>query len=286
MRTALALLVAAVPSTAAGQWTIGAEVARTYEDNLPNAQLQSDVTRDHALALRGSLGRFALLADGDLLLRGEARAARYDNYTGLDRFALGLGAGWRRKIGVGLTAPWVAADAALFAQDYGTAVRDGPLAILSLEIGKRFDPRFDASLGVAYDRREQNDDLPVVPGISGRPFSLQGRSIALRGNLALDASWVVFGAVSARRGDVVSSTRRNFQIFQQSAAIAADPAFGPDYFAYSLTGASSTSGTIGVSWALGTSASLNASLTGDRTRARGGLDYDGNVYSLSFVYRD
>ena len=286
MRTAIALVLAALPAAAVAQWTFDAEAARVYDDNLSRAQRDSDIIRDHALALRGALGRRFVVADGDLVLRGEARAARYDDYPGLDHAALGVGAAWRRKLGLGLTAPWLAADAAFFAEDYDEPVRDGSRAALSLELGRRFGPRFDASLTAAYDWREQRDDFATVPGISGRPFSLQGRSLALRGSFAFDERLLAFASVAVRHGDVVSSTRRNRQIFDESAAIADDPAFGPDFIAYKLTGASTSSYTVGLSWALGTKASLDAAVTADRTRAHGGLDYDGNVYSVSLVYRD
>ena len=286
MRTAAAVLIALLPSAAAAQWTIDAQGAWTYDDNLSRAQRESDITRDHALELRGALGRALVVADGDMVLRGEARAGRYDTYTGLEHFALGIGAGWRRKLGIGLTAPWLAADASFFEEDYAEQVRDGRSAALSLELGKRFGPRFDAALGAAYDWREQHDDLATVPGFSGRPFSLQGRSLFLRGNLAFGESWLVFAAAAARDGDVVSSTRRNPAIFRESAAIANDPAFGPDFIAYKLTGARTNSYTIGLSWALRAKASLDAAVTNERTSARGGLDYDGNVYSVSLVYRD
>jgi hypothetical protein len=286
MRTVLALLVAALPTAALAQWTVDAQLARTYDDNLSRAQRKSDIVRDHALALRGGLGRTFVVADGDLVLRGEARAARYDDVLGLDHAAAGAGASWRRKLGLGLTAPWLAADAAMFLEDHATAVRDGRSAALSLELGKRFGPRFDASLSALYDRRRQRDDFPTVPGFSGEPFSLQGRSLALQARYALHEKLLAFGAFAARRGDVVSSTRRNPQIFGESAAIAPDPAFGPDFIAYKLTGAETASATLGLSWALGAMASLDVALATDRTRARGGLDYDGNVYSLSLVYRD
>jgi hypothetical protein len=286
MRPVLALLVAALPAAAAAQWTLDAQVARTHDDNLSRAQRESDIVGDRALALRGALGRAFVVADGDLVLRGEARAARYDDVLGLDHGAVGAGASWRRKLGLGLTAPWIAADAAIFAEDYGTAVRDGRSAALSLELGKRFSARFDASLGAVYDRRRQRDDFPTVPGFSGEPFSLQGRSLALQGRFALHEKLLAFGALAARRGDVVSSTRRNPQIFLESAAIAPDPAFGPDFIAYKLTGAETTSATLGLSWALGAKASLDFAVASDRTQARGGLEYDGNVYSLALVYRD
>ena len=44
------------------------------------------------------------------------------------------------------------------------------------------------------------------------------------------------GRVSVRRGDVESTTRQNLDIFLASDAIAADPTFGSDFYAYRLRG--------------------------------------------------
>jgi hypothetical protein len=110
--------------------------------------------------------------------------------------------------------------------------------------------------------------------------------VFLKGSFALAEPVLLFGAAGVRRGDVVSSTRRNLQIFRESSAIANDPAFGPDFVAYRLTGARTESYSLGVSWALGRRASIDASVGADRTHARGALDYDGNVYAVTLVYRD
>jgi hypothetical protein len=282
----LALVLMFVPAVAAAQWTFDASGAWTYDDNLSRAQRESDTRRDHFLALRGALGRALVLADGDATLRAEARAARFDEFTGLDHAALGAGAAWRRKLGLGLTAPWLAADAALFAEDYREPLRDGTRAALSLELGRRFSRSFDAALSAAYDRRWQREEYATVPGFSGEPFSTRGTTVGARAGLALGERLLAFGAAAARHGDVTSSTRRNPEIFRESAAIASDPAFGPDFIAYKLTGARTIAYSLGLSWALGAKASVDAAATREETRARGGLDYDGNVYSVSLVYRD
>ena len=286
MRRLLALLATAVPLTAAAQWTFDAEGARVYDDNLSRAQRESDIARDRAWTARAAIGRLFSIGDGDAAVRAEFRGARYDHYSGLDHHALGVGAGWRRKLGLGLTAPWLAFDASVLAEDYETQVRDGHRADASVTLGKRFDERVEVSLRAAYDRRSQSDDLAVVPGISGQPFSLQGRSLSLKGSYAFSDRGLVFLSAGMRHGDVVSSTRRNLEIFSESAAIASDAAFGPDFIAYRLTGARTRTWSVGLSWTLGRRVALEAALARDQTAARGGLDYDGNIYSFSLVYSD
>jgi hypothetical protein len=280
----MALLAALVPLAATAQWTFDAEGSRIYDGNLSRAQRESDIIRDRAWTGRAAFGRLFSISEWDASLRGEARGARHDRYSGLDHIALGLGAGMRRKLGLGLTAPWIAADAAVFREDHDENVRDGRRARLSFTVGKRFDERWDGALSAAYDRRSQRHDFASVPGIPGRPFSIQGRSLVARAGYAFTERVLLFGSAGFRQGDVVSSTRRNLQIFRESAAIANDPAFGPDFIAYRLTGARTLTYSIGLSWSLGRRASLDATAWHDRTRAGGGLGYEGNVYSVSFVY--
>lgn len=280
----VALLAAVLPLSAAAQWTLDAEGARIHDDNPSNAQRRSDIVDDGAWAGRAALGRRLELGEWDAMLRAEARARRYDRYSGLDHLALGLGASGRRKLGLGLTAPWVAAAAEVFSESHDARVRDGGRGSMSASLGKRIDERLELELSAIYDRRVQRHDLPSSQ-LPGRPFSLQGRSVSLRGSYALTGRALLVARAAGRRGDVVSSTRRNFQIFTESNAIADDPAFGPDYIAYRLSGARTAAYSLGLSWELSRRFSADAFVVRSDTKARGGLDYDGAVYSVSLVYR-
>jgi hypothetical protein len=279
------VLAAFLPSIASAQWTLDGEAARVYDTNVSRAQLESDTIRDRAWTARAALGRPFALGDWDAAVRGEVRGARQDQYSGLNRAALGVGASARRKLGIGLTAPWIALDAAAFGDDYEEQLRDGAHGSAALSVGKRFDERLEAALVAAYDRRSQRKDLAVTP-LSGRPFALQGRSVGLRASYAIAERFLLFGSAGVRRGDVVSSTRRNPEIFRESAAIANDPALGPDFVAYRLSGARTTSFALGLSWTLRRHWSIAGEAARDETAARGGLDYAGNLYSISVLYRD
>jgi hypothetical protein len=279
------LVAAFLPSIASAQWTLDGEAARIYDSNVSRAQLESDGIRDRAWTARAALGRPFTLGDWDAAVRGEVRGARQDQFSGLNRAALGVGASARRKLGIGLTAPWIALDAAAFGDDYEQQLRDGAHGSAAISVGKRFDERLQAALVATYDWRSQRKDLPVTP-LSGRPFALQGRSLGARGSYAIAERFLLFGSAGVRRGDVVSSTRRNPEIFRESAAIANDPALGPDFIAYRLSGARTTSFALGLSWSLERRWSIAGEVARDETAARGGLDYAGNLYSISLLYRD
>ena len=93
---------------------------------------------------------------------------------------------------------------------------------------------------MSRDRRDGKNDTPVAPGISGAVFDLKGSTRSLQATCDVDERWQLQAGYSLRTGGVVSSTRRNLAIFQASSAVAADPAFGPDYFSYQLQGRTTT----------------------------------------------
>lgn len=285
-RWVLLLSVLLGPAPALGQWQADFEAAALYDGNVPRAQLASDIVHDFAVTGRAGIGRsFPTDQLGDLGVSFDARALRYVRYEGASVLSLGATAGYRRKLGIGLTAPRTGVEATYAWENSPEAVRDGQRIAATAFLGKRFDERLEASIGFTYDRREQRDAAPVVPGIAGDPFSLQSRTAFARGSFAFGEHATFLASAAVRNGDVVSSTRRNAQIFTQSAAIALDPAFGPDYIAYRLTGARTTSFGVGVGYELSRRASLEALFTADDTSARGGLDYDRRTVSVSWAYR-
>jgi hypothetical protein len=152
-------------------------------------------------------------------------------------------------------------------------------------LGQRFSEAFDASVGIVHDRRYARNDRPVVPGISGKVFDVQGKSAFVRAGYALTDQLQVGANFAVRRGGVVSTTRQHLEIFLESDAIAADPAFGDDFFAYRLRGTSTTqTAAITLSWALSDRSSLNLRYADERTSAYDDLDYRGRIATLSFAF--
>lgn len=286
LRCLLMLPAVLAAPAALGQWRTDFEASLLYDDNLSRAQLASDIVHDFGVAARAAIGRdFDADERGDFSVGFDVKGLRYARYDGASAVSLGASAGYRRKLGLGLTAPRVSTEAWFAVEDSPEAVRDGHRYGASVTLGKRFDRRLDGAVGFAYEARVQQHDLPVVPGIPGDPFSGQSRTLFARGSMALGERGTLLASAAARGGDVVSSTRRNRQIFDESAAIALDPAFGPDYIAYRLTGARTNSISAGIAYELGRHASLEASASVYDTRARGGLDYADRVLSVSYFYR-
>jgi hypothetical protein len=255
-----------------------------YDDNLTRAQRDADIRADTAARVAGSGGWYLAPTGQDgvsLWLHAEADA--YARFHGLDTVSAGAGARWRHKFGVGLDVPWVALSVDASHGAWRDDIRDGNRLDARLEAGKRFGATFDASLGVTLDRRTADHDRPVVPGISGKVFDLTGQSAFARAAWDVTPDFQVGLRADVRRGDVVSTTRINFEIFEASDAIAADPAFGPGFFAYRLRGTTTTA-TLNLSYALSDRASLNLTYADARTSAYDGLDYRNRATTLALAW--
>jgi hypothetical protein len=94
----------------------------------------------------------------------------------------------------------------------------------------------------------------------------------------------VGGRAAVRRGDVESTTRQNLDIFLASDAIAADPAFGSDFFAYRLRGTTATANAT-LSWALSERSSLNLSYAVARTTSYDDLNYLSRIGTILLAFR-
>jgi len=282
----MTMAAALFAGTVQAQWSPQFEAGFLHDSNLSRAQQPQDRIVDSALLARAALVRsFAPGDDSDLALGADARFTAYSRSHGASFAALGLKAGWRKKLGLGLNAPWIAADASLAYEDAREEIRDGTRGLLSLTTGRRFGRTLQVAAGYSYDKRVQREDYEEVPGYGGNPFSIQGRSLFARADWALGERFGLIGAASERHGDVVSSTRRNFEIFVASNAIADDPALGADFIAYRLSGGRTRSLTGGLSWEFSRHSTFDATLTKDDTRVGGGLDYSAVIFAVNFVYR-
>lgn len=270
---------------ARAEWLADIDAGARYESNLTRAQRQADVRADTAATLSAFAARVFAITGADLLtLHADADTEAWARFHGLNLISIGAGATYKHKFGVGLAVPWIGLAASAFNDRYRGAIRDSRRFEASAELGQRFSEIFDASADVAYDRRDARSDQAVVPGISGRVFDLRGRSARVRAAYAVTDQLQLDAAVAVRRGDVVSTTRQNFAIFLASDAIAPDPSFGDDFFAYRLRGTTRSAAATS-SWALSSHSSISVRYADELTRAFGGLDYRGRSTTLTLAVR-
>jgi hypothetical protein len=282
--TALALAACAAGARAAER-SFDAGVDAVYDTNVTRAQLRDDIRADGYVTGNGAATLRWPLGDYDAVsLSGGLRGAQYVRFPRLSYVALEAAAAWERKLGLGLTAPWISASVFAAHESYRETARDSDRIAVSLAAGRRFSERLDASLGYTYDRRYAHHDDVLVPGISGAVWDVAGHAGFARLGYALTDRWQVDGGYAYRRGDVVSTTHRNLAIFLASDAIAESHAFGPEFYDYRLRGTTQT-GHASLSYALGERAALGFTYAYAFTRATQGLEYQGHVVSAAWIYR-
>ena len=277
------LLCAAAPARAEGFYDVRA--GGLYDDNLTRAQQAADIRGDGAATLAAAAGWFVAPTGADgVTLSVEANSEAYGRFHGLNLISIGAGAGYRHKFGLGSAAPWVSIAVKAAHDDYRGDIRDSDRFEAGVEVGGRLSVDFDASFGVASDRRRARNDSPVVPGISGKVFDLRGQSAFARAAYDVSERLQIGGRLSVRRGDVESTTRQNLAIFLASDAIAADPAFGSDFYAYRLRGTTRTA-SLNASWALSDRSSINVGYAVASTAAYDDLNYLSRVGSVLLAFR-
>jgi hypothetical protein len=284
-RIAASLALLASGGAARAAWQYDVDAGLLYDSNLTRAYAPADIRADGAFTLNATAGWFSALSGADgLMLSADARSEIYHRFHGLNFVGIGGSATYRHKFGLGYAAPWISLGVSGTYEDYREKIRDGARLEARAELGKRFTPEFDASFGGAYERRYAANDDPAVPGISGKVFDLRGESVFARAAYAVNDKLLVGAELRVRRGDVVATTRPDFDIFIASDAIAADPTFGPDFFAYRLRGTTDTA-SVSASWALDDRSSLNLLYADERTDAAGGVYYRSHSVRLVYAWR-
>jgi hypothetical protein len=258
----------------------------SHHSNLTRAQEPRDRRADVAIETSVTAGSFFALSGYDgVTLALDLRADRHDRFRGLDVVAAGASASYRRKVGLGLAAPYVAVSVAVAREEYEVDVRDSSRLELRAEVGRRLDERTELAAGVGYDLRDGDTDTPIVPGFSGAIFDLRGVTGYARAEFAPRAPWALLLRAAVRRGDVESTSQRGEQVFLASDAIAEDPAFDdPLLIGYRLRATTWSLGA-GINYALGPSSAIDVSLLREDTRASHGLRYVAHIVAAAFVHR-
>jgi hypothetical protein len=281
---ALGAVLAERPGEARAEGIFSAEGAVLYDSNLPRALSDADIVGDTALKLAVSGGFQYALGDRDTAgLTADLLASQFRRFYGMNSVALGGTASWGRKFGLGAFVPWTKVSASFAGEQYSESIRNGLRSNVMLRAGQRLSERLELSGSGSFERYRADDVVNVVPGLSGDAFSLLGRSVFARADYALNERWAAFASVAFRRGDVTASTRLNPVIFAYSNAVTPDPVFGPDYFAYRLSGTTTWDFIAGASLAISDYSSVNLAVTRALTYASGGVEYQSTRINASII---
>jgi hypothetical protein len=285
LHASLAIVLACVVAPAHADWSFDATADATYDSNLSRAADPRDIHGDQAATVGVAARAFGAPSAFDFTSWSmEGGVERYARYHGLDNQWLGASAAWRRKLGMGLTAPWIQVGAIAQYRDYDVDLRTGPRVEVRVEAGRRFDAAISARAGVTYDARRSSHGEPKYASIAGDVFNLHGFGAHAGADYQVDGRLLIAASVAVRRGDVVSTASEGAHIYTGVTAVAEDPTFGDELYDYRLKGTTRTA-TLTASWALGDHASIDVGYTRYVTNAAGGLTYRGDIASLGFIYR-
>lgn len=285
--TATVLLAGAclgVQQTAAASWFGKFEANLFHDDNINRAdESLDDAKSDTYLELGLTGGRLIPVATaGELSFTATLRGTAHEEFTGLNMVGLILGADYRHKLGLGAYAPWVSVGASVGYEDFNDDNRDALVYGLNARIGKRFEslPNWDFSAALAWERREAGspDAADVTMMWSGEVFDHSAVSFALNADYVFENSLALLIGYGYRNGDIAASSI--WPMADMETPYLNDPVF--DMRTYKLD-ATSHSFTIGLSYPLTDSSSLNASYQHQTVDAEQDMNYDKNLWRLNYL---
>jgi hypothetical protein len=277
-------VIAALPYVARSDWVLGAEANIRHDNNVGNAQLASDIVEDTTLGARLSI--FQLLPLGEsysMTVGGDLSGAAFHRLTGLDNASLEAIFALKKKWGLGAFAPWARAGISVGRASYDDSYRNAWIYRATLASGRRVDERWNFSADYVFERRAASPQRAQVPGISGDAYSGASHNIGVHIEYASSENIFLALGLLARRGDVVSTTRRSAKIFFASRALAEDPAFAEQAYAYKLTG--TTYGfRLGFNYSVTPHSLIGCGFERLDTRADGGNNYTKSVPEITWDY--
>jgi hypothetical protein len=228
------------PSPASAEWTdwIGeAELDFGFDSNLNNAVFDSEEEYDLIWRPEARVGRVYQLEGNTRLqvaavIRGEIhhRWTRDNSVAGEGQLAV------MHKFGVG-DAPW----GKVFFNGGYEGVRDsergGGRLQTGLQIGKRFSPRFDASLGYEFTARWGDDGAMLAIPTNLDVWDQKDHNVSIDGRFLVTENLTASAGYEFRHGDLYANAQSNRMAVMMAGdvkAVAMDRIFGG--WAYRVNG--------------------------------------------------
>jgi hypothetical protein len=285
-RTAILVILGSAgscPGAAAADWLVDLDAGMLHDSNLSHAYERADVVSDSAMSVAMSAARAISIDDrNSLTLAAKLGTTAYQRYHGMSSTALGVSLAYRRKFGLGLYAPSITLVGSAAREAYGQSARDGQRLELTAALNKRLSERLELSGGGRIERFNSRYALALSPERSGNPFDVRGRNLFARADYAWSSRWLGYAGLNLRRGEVVASIREDDEVFDASSAARRDPAFGPDYVAYRLSG-ETRSANVGISLEISPRGSMNFGIARDLTRISSELKYRRTLANAAFL---
>jgi hypothetical protein len=267
----------------ASDWTLGGGASIRHDSNVGNAEPYDDIVGDTIVGARLSAAQlFPLGTAYSLTFGGDLAGEVYRHITGLNDASADASMVLKHKWGLGAYAPWATLGLSAGRTSYDDSYRNTWDYHAALAAGRRIE-RWSFWGEYAFDHRAARAQEEEVPDISGDAFTTTGRTLSAHAEYSLSERIFLTLALSARHGDVVSTTEENDRVYEASRAIAEDPAFGDEYYAYKITG--NTYGvTAGVEVALSPHNALRLGFSRFETHADGGNDYIKSIPEITWSF--
>jgi hypothetical protein len=279
------IFLVTIPDAARSDWTPAAEAGVRHDSNVGNAQSYSDIVADTVTFVHLSVFElFPLGEEFTVTVGGDLGGESFHRLDGLSNASLQGVFALRKKWGLGAFAPWARFGASAGRTDYHDGYRNAWIYRATLASGRRIDARWNLWADYAYEQRAANSQEEVVPGLSGDAFSQNSHTLAVNLEYALSESVVLSLRVSGRHGDVVSTTEPNAKAYYSAKALAEDPAFGDEDYAYRLLG-TSYGFRAGINYSPAEHTLLGFGFSHLETRADGDNRYMKSIPEITWDYR-
>ena len=279
------IVLGSTPFLAHGDWNLGAEAALRHDDNVGNAQSRADIIADTTASVRLSIFQLFPLGESySVTVGGDLGGEAFHKLTGLNNVSLEGVLQLKKKWGLGAFAPWARAGVSVGRSSHEDSYRNAWDYRATLAAGRRMDERWNLWIEYAFEDRAATPQTRVDPELSGDAYSQTSHNVAANAEYSLNESTFLALGLSGRRGDVVSTTSENDKTYYSSRALAEDPAFGPDAYAYKLTG--TTFGfQLGINFSPTAHSLLGLGFERFDTHANGGNNYARSVVQITWDYR-
>jgi hypothetical protein len=279
------MVFCAVSHTARGDWTIAASASLSHDSNVGNAQHYADTVADSSASAVLSLFNLLPLAEGfSFAAGGDVSGQIYDHLSGLNNASLDAVLSLKRKWGIGAFAAWSRVEFSGGRANYDDGYRDATIYRASIESGKRLDERWNIWGKYSFERRAADPVPTDLYGVSSDVFTLSGKSFTAGVQYAVSERTTVSVSSLLRRGDVVSTSVEYANIYLNSKAVAPDPAFGAEAYAYRLFG-KTYGARLGAEFSLSAHSLVGAGFQRLQTHAQGGINYTDSLAEITWNYR-
>lgn len=279
----VACLVAS-PLPVHASWIFDAEAGIVHETNIGLAHKARDVKSDSRLSTAVSTGIAIPFDDRSIAsFTGDLTGNGHAELSGLSNFGVGATTAFRHKFGLGPSAPWVRVFGSGARLEFEDPVRDGWRYRVGAGAGIRLAGRVDLRVDYAFEEHQADHGRAINRTLPGDVFDTTAHTYSGRVDFFYNEVVSLFAAYALRDGDVVSTTRRNPEIFAASSALTNDPAFGRDFIAYKIDAIVHIF-SFGISFAVAEKASLNFGYERQIGLGNQGLTYYNDVFRAGVLF--